>query len=174
MFIWLKQHSLLVADPNQTTQAHFCLICRLFFEIFIQCIQSVHRLPVSFYHVAFRTPGPIADSGASQHGNSYLLKMSGCVWLCQGPQQRLCNIGGKGHEPGWAELGHHEHSWAVSLSARQLAGGRAAPFFPVETATLQEERPRERNDQKNTLSCLEMTAPCCVWLQKMFWANHWS
>lgn len=44
---------------------------------------------------------------------------------------------GKGHEPGRAELGQREHSWAISAPVRQQqTGGMGSIIFSVKTETL--------------------------------------
>lgn len=60
-----------------------------------------------------------------------------------------CGREGKGHEAGCAELGQHEHSWAISAPVRlQQTRGMGSIMLSVWTETPQEEPCSRGSNQK--------------------------
>lgn len=73
---------------------------------------------------------------------------------------------GKGHVPGFAELGQHEHSWAISAPVRQQQTGGDGQHHIRSSDSIsagrgvQELQKRGRNE-KYTQSCDQENFSCC-------------
>lgn len=104
--------------------------CKLPFHFLICGITSLHSLTDSSSCFLTSTFPFLAQSltccydwSRPDWQHPHALRLSGCIWPCQGLQRRLLNVWGRD-----IKLEQHEHSWAIKapVRQRQSAGGWVA------------------------------------------------